>query len=125
MPSIKPPSRAELSKFLPTQELIRAFEQLWGAIGDDTTDLSEVIQQIQDAVIANAATDAKADEAVSAISRLADAITMAALTPDNGKLAKSCLPLAVRPNGNHGNGQQRGNLQLTGGQQRIQCCYFR
>jgi hypothetical protein len=85
-------TRNELAQFLPSPRAIRAFEQLF-EVG--TTDLNQIIQEIANLTIALALLSDKTDEvdtsagnagaraqmAVSAISRLADAVELLALAP--------------------------------------------
>ena len=71
-------TRNELAQFLPSQRAIRAFEQLFDivptGIDSNTTLIEETSINAQNA-------DSKAQQAVSAIARLADAVELLALAP--------------------------------------------
>jgi hypothetical protein len=71
-------TRNELAQFLPSQRAIRAFEQLFelipSSLNDSATLIEEVSTNAQNA-------DSKAVQALSAISRLADAVELLALAP--------------------------------------------
>lgn len=90
------PRRSELAKFLPTQELIRAFEQLFdqsastdaatiAAIIANLTSLSNTVSAIQldleDVAIDAGTTDAKANLLSAELARIADALQLLALAP--------------------------------------------
>lgn len=90
------PRRSELAKFLPTQELIRAFEQLFdqsassdaatiAAIITNLTTLSNTVSSIQldleDVAIDAGTTDAKANLVSAELAKIADALQLLALAP--------------------------------------------
>lgn len=90
------PRRSELAKFLPTQELIRAFEQLFdqsassdaatiAAIIANLTTLSNTVSSIQldleDVAIDAGTTDAKANLVSAELAKVADALQLLALAP--------------------------------------------
>lgn len=71
-------TRNELAQFLPSQRAIRAFEQLFALIPSSLNDSATVIEEVS----TNAQNaDSKAIQALSAISRLADAVELLALAP--------------------------------------------
>jgi hypothetical protein len=77
--------RSELAAFLPSQRAIRAFEQLFDVIPsqlDTTTSSSE------DASINAANADSRAQQALDAIGRLADAVELLALAPPDSSVAQ-------------------------------------
>ena len=71
-------TRNELAQFLPSQRAIRAFEQLFDLIPSSLNDSASVIEEVS--VNAQNA-DSRAQQAVSAIARLADAVELLALAP--------------------------------------------
>jgi hypothetical protein len=71
-------TRNELAKFLPSQRAIRAFEQLFDLV-PSSIDVNTVL--IEEASINAQNADSRAQEAVSAIVRLADAVELLALAP--------------------------------------------
>jgi hypothetical protein len=77
--------RSELAKFLPSQRAIRAFEQLFDVVPsqiDQNTTLAE------EASINAQNADSRAQQAVSAIARLADAVELLALAPPDSNVAQ-------------------------------------
>jgi len=70
--------RSELAKFLPSQRAIRAFEQLFDVVPSQIT---QNTTSSEDASIAAASADSRAQQAVSAIDRLAEAVELLALAP--------------------------------------------
>jgi hypothetical protein len=71
-------TRNELAEFLPSQRAIRAFEQLFALIPSSLNDSAAIVEEIS--VNAQNA-DSKAVQALSAITRLADAVELLALAP--------------------------------------------
>lgn len=71
-------TRNELAQFLPSQRAIRAFEQLFDLV-PSSIDVNTVL--IEEAAINAQNADSRAQEAVSAIVRLADAVELLALAP--------------------------------------------
>ena len=71
----RPPSRAELAKFLPDQRTIRAFEKLFELIPDD------IFKLIDEALIAAGNASATSNEAIAAIQRLTDVLEVLAKAP--------------------------------------------
>ncbi len=71
-------TRNELAQFLPSQRAIRAFEQLFDLI---PSSLDSNTTLIEEASINAQNADSRAQEAVSAIVRLADAVELLALAP--------------------------------------------
>lgn len=71
-------TRNELAKFLPSQRAIRAFEQLFDVI---PADLNDTNARLLETSIAAENADARAQHAVGAINRLADAVELLALAP--------------------------------------------
>lgn len=76
-------TRNELAQFLPSQRAIRAFEQLFALIPSSINDSNTVIEEVS--VNAQNA-DSKAVQALSAISRLADAVELLALAPPDASV---------------------------------------
>ena len=64
-------TRNELAQFLPSQRAIRAFEQLFDLV-PSSIDVNTVL--IEEASISAQNADSRAQQAVSAIARLADAV---------------------------------------------------
>ena len=91
-------TRNELAEFLPSQRAIRAFEQLFALIPSSLNDSASVIEEVS--VNAQNA-DSRAQQAVSAIARLADAVELLALAParssenQNVDIAPPVVPFAV------------------------------
>jgi len=78
--------RAEFAKFLPSQRAIRAFEQLFDIVP------SQIVQNTASAEAAsiNAGNaDSRAQQAVDAISRLADALELLALAPPEATVTQT------------------------------------
>jgi hypothetical protein len=71
-------TRNELAKFLPSQRAIRAFEQLFDLI---PSSLDSNATLIEEATTTAQSADARAQQAVSAIDRLANAVELLALAP--------------------------------------------
>jgi len=72
--------RSELAKFLPSQRAIRAFEQLFDVVPSQIEANSTTIEEVS---LSAAGADSRAQQAVSAIERLADAVELLALAPPN------------------------------------------
>jgi hypothetical protein len=70
--------RSELAKFLPSQRAIRAFEQLFDIVPSEINSNSTLIEETS---INAQNADSRAQQAVSAIARLADAVELLALAP--------------------------------------------
>jgi hypothetical protein len=91
-------TRNELAQFLPSQRAIRAFEQLFDLV-PSSIDVNTVL--IEEAAINAQNADSRAQEAVSAIVRLADAVELLALAParssenQNVDIAPPIVPFAV------------------------------
>ena len=91
-------TRNELAQFLPSQRAIRAFEQLFDLV-PSSIDVNTVL--IEEASINAQNADSRAQEAVSAIVRLADAVELLALAParssenQNVDIAPPVVPFAV------------------------------
>ena len=91
-------TRNELAQFLPSQRAIRAFEQLFDLV-PSSIDVNTVL--IEEAAINAQNADSRAQEAVSAIVRLADAVELLALAParssenQNVDIAPPVVPFAV------------------------------
>lgn len=91
-------TRNELAEFLPSQRAIRAFEQLFALIPSSLNDSAAVIEEVS--VNAQNA-DSRAQQAVSAIARLADAVELLALAParspenQNVDIAPPVVPFVV------------------------------
>ena len=91
-------TRNELAQFLPSQRAIRAFEQLFDLV-PSSIDVNTVL--IEEAAINAQNADSRAQEAVSAIVRLADAVELLALAParssenQNVEIAPPVVPFAV------------------------------
>lgn len=83
-------TRNELAQFLPSQRAIRAFEQLFALIPSSLNDNAAVIEEVS--VNAQNA-DSKAVQALSAISRLADAVELLANAPEPTRIPDE-LPVA-------------------------------
>lgn len=71
-------TRNELAQFLPSQRAIRAFEQLFDLVPSSIDENTVLIEQ---ASINAASADARAQQAVGAINRLADVVELLALAP--------------------------------------------
>ena len=71
-------TRNELAQFLPSQRAIRAFEQLFDLI---PSSLDTNTTLVEEASINAQSADARAQQAVSAINRLADVVELLALAP--------------------------------------------
>lgn len=71
-------TRNELAQFLPSQRAIRAFEQIFDLI---PSSLDETAILIQETSINAASADARAQQAVDAVNRLANAVELLALAP--------------------------------------------
>ncbi len=97
------PRREELATFLKTPDLIRAFESLFQQVSaSDTAAIQQIITSLQslssevdavqvsveEASIDAGTADAKANQAIGALSRLADAVEMLALAPPGETHAK-------------------------------------
>jgi len=79
--------RTELAEFLPSQRAIRAFEQLFDVVPSSINANATAIEEVS---INAAGADSRAQQALSAIARLADAVELLALAP-----ADSSVPQAV------------------------------
>ena len=75
MPYPTPPSRKELERFLPDQRSVRAFEKLFALFP------GEVTSQIEQALIGAGSALSRSQEAIDAISRIADAVDLLAKQP--------------------------------------------
>lgn len=71
-------TRNELAQFLPSQRAIRAFEQIFDLI---PSTLNESAVLIEEATVSAQNADSKAVQALSSISRIADAVEFMALAP--------------------------------------------
>lgn len=71
-------TRNELAQFLPSQRAIRAFEQLFELIPSSLNESTDIVQEVS---INAQNADSKAVQALSAISRLADAVELLASAP--------------------------------------------
>ena len=72
--------RSELAEFLPSQRAIRAFEQLFDIV-------PSFLNELNDSLAINAGNaDSKAQQAISAIARLADAVELLALAPPDSSV---------------------------------------
>lgn len=91
----KKPTRDQLARFLPTQELIRAFEQLFDMADGDSGDITA----LQLAVNTLAARVLDAEEAIAAgeIDALAESAQSHAVAAAMGELAKAVDGLAMLP----------------------------
>ena len=91
----KKPTRDQLARFLPTQELIRAFEQLFDMADGDSGDITA----LQLAVNTLAARVLEAEEAIAAgeIDALAESAQSHAVAAAVGELAKAVDGLAMAP----------------------------
>ena len=90
-------TRNELAQFLPSQRAIRAFEQLFALIPSSLNDSASVIEEVS--VNAQNA-DSRAQQAVSAIARLADAVELLALAPARPSESQDfdiAPPIAIQP----------------------------
>ena len=91
-------TRNELAQFLPSQRAIRAFEQLFDLV-PSSIDVNTVL--IEEASISAQNADSRAQQAVSAIARLADAVELLALAParlpesQNVDIAPPVVPFVV------------------------------
>lgn len=91
-------TRNELAEFLPSQRAIRAFEQLFALIPSSLNDSAALIEE---ASINAQSADSRAQQAVSAIDRLADAVELLALAParlpenQNVDIAPPVVPFVV------------------------------
>ena len=74
----RPLTRDELAKFLPTQRAIRAFEKLFELVPGDFETLAILVQEVS---VEAGSADARAQQALDSISRLADAVELLALAP--------------------------------------------
>jgi hypothetical protein len=74
-----------LAEFLPTQRAIRAFEQLFDVVPSSINQNSTTIEEVS---ISAAGADSRAQQALSAISRLADAVELLALAPPDSSVAQ-------------------------------------
>lgn len=75
--------RSELAEFLPSQRAIRAFEQLFDIV-------PSFLNELNDSLAINAGNaDSKAQQAISAIARLADAVELLALAPPDSSVTQS------------------------------------
>lgn len=81
----RPPTRADLAKFLPDQRLIRAFEKLFELIPDDYTAL------IEEALIEAGSASAQAGQANDAIARIADGVDYLTKAPAPSQRAEEAL----------------------------------
>jgi len=70
--------RSELAKFLPSQRAIRAFEQLFDIVPSSINTNASAIEEVS---VNAAGSDSRAQQALSAIDRLADAVELLALAP--------------------------------------------
>jgi hypothetical protein len=78
--------RSELAEFLPSQRAIRAFEQLFDIVPSSINANATAIEEVS---INAAGADSRAQQAISAISRLADAVELLALAPPDSSVAQS------------------------------------
>lgn len=76
-------TRNELAQFLPSQRAIRAFEQLFDAVPSGINSNTTLIEEVSTAA-GNA--DARAQQALDTISRLADAVELLALAPPDASV---------------------------------------
>jgi len=70
--------RSELAKFLPSQRAIRAFEQLFDVVPSQVNQNTSSAEEVS---INAAGADSRAQQALAAIDRLADAVELLALAP--------------------------------------------
>ena len=78
--------RSELAEFLPSQRAIRAFEQLFDVI---PSQLNTTTSSSEEASINAANADSRAQQALDAISRLAEAVELLALAPPEATVTQS------------------------------------
>ena len=78
--------RSELAKFLPSQRAIRAFEQLFDVVPSSINANATTIEEVS---VNAAGADSRAQQALSAIARLADAVELLALAPPDSSVAQS------------------------------------
>ena len=78
--------RSELSKFLPSLRAIRAFEQLFDIVPSSINQNAATIEEVS---VNAAGADSRAQQALSAIDRLADAVELLALAPPDASVAQS------------------------------------
>lgn len=77
----KPLTRDQLAKFLPDAEAIKRFERLFQVAGDLTpTDVATLYRLTQEASIDAGIADAKANEALDALNRIANSLELIALS---------------------------------------------
>jgi hypothetical protein len=78
--------RSELTEFLPSQRAIRAFEQLFDVVPSSINANAATIEEVS---INAAGADSRAQQALAAIDRLADAVELLALAPPDASVAQS------------------------------------
>lgn len=91
----RPLTRDELAKFLPTQRAIRAFEKLFELVPGDFETLAILVQEVS---VEAGSADARAQQALDSISRLADAVELLALAPRQVAVTSDeLLPVLLLP----------------------------
>ena len=78
--------RSELAEFLPSQRAIRAFEQLFDVVPSSISTNTTTIEEVS---VNAAGADSRAQQALAAIDRLADAVELLALAPPDASVAQS------------------------------------
>lgn len=91
----KKPTRDQLAKFLPTQELIRAFEQLFDLTDGDSTNITAIQQSL--AALAVRMTEAEDAQSEDDINTAAETARTAQISASLSELAKAVDGLAIAP----------------------------
>jgi len=92
---LKKPTRDQLAKFLPTQELIRAFEQLFDLTDGDSTNITAIQQSL--AALAVRMTEAEDAQSEDDINTAAETARTAQISASLSELAKAVDGLAMVP----------------------------
>jgi hypothetical protein len=91
----KKPTRDQLAKFLPTQELIRAFEQLFDLTDGDSTNITAIQQSL--AALAVRITETEDAQSEDDINTAAETARTAQIAASLSELAKAVDGLAMVP----------------------------
>ena len=91
----KQPTRDQLAKFLPTQELIRAFEQLFDFVGPGDTDVSSLQSAL--VVLAQRVTTEEKNTSGSELDAAIASARINALSAKVAELQKELESLQIQP----------------------------
>lgn len=73
--TVKPPTRDQLSKFLPDKESLRKFEELFNQSAADTNDIEQILIKLQEAYVTASIIGSSADQANASISELTNTLS--------------------------------------------------